>query len=530
MSSPPPRWAATLAAAVTCGAFAIWNPPVRDLAAHTFRAELFEDAGFAIWNNSWYGGHYLISYSVLFPPLAALLSPVWVAALSGIASAWLFDGLVRQRWGPYAGWAALWFGALSAVALLGNGWLVFALGVALALGALRALQRGRRAWALALGAATALASPVAAAFLALVGVGAALAGGGRGRWLWWLAAAALIPLAALGLLFPEAGEFPYWFSAFWPLPLFCALALVAMRGLATERDVRVVVVLYLLAAAFAWLVPNPLGGNLTRLGSLFGGPLLLAILLARRPARLRTPVALAALAVALGWQVVTPIPDTLQSLGDPATKRSYYRPVAAWLAAHGGERDRIEVPYTFNHWETAYLAPRFSLARGWLRQLDIERNELFYEGELTHARYRRWLAENAIRWVAASTARLDYSAQEEDDLIRARPSYLRLRATLRRWRIYEAIPSAPMVGSRGGGRARLIALEPDSFALEVVRPGLFVVRVRHTPYWEADAGACAGKAGEWTLVRAPRAGRVTVRASLDAPSAWRVARGAAPKC
>src|SRR5687767_6320659 len=231
MSTAPPRWAAPLAAAVACGAFALWNPPVRDLAAHTFRAELFEDTGFALWNNSWYGGHYLLSYSVLFPPLAALLSPVWVAALSGVASAWLFDRLARERWGEPAGWAALWFGALGAVALLGNGWLVFALGVALALGALRALQRGHRAWAVVLGLATALASPVAAAFLALVATGGALAAGGRSRPLWGLAAASLVPLAVLGLLFPEAGEFPYWFSAFWPLPLFSALALVALRGL-----------------------------------------------------------------------------------------------------------------------------------------------------------------------------------------------------------------------------------------------------------------------------------------------------------
>jgi hypothetical protein len=37
------------------------------------------------------------------------------------------------------------------------------------------------------------------------------------------------------------------------------------------------------------------------------------------------------------------------------------------------------VPYTFNHWRPS-TSPRFSLARGWLRQLDIERNDLFYEG------------------------------------------------------------------------------------------------------------------------------------------------------
>ncbi len=530
MPSSPPRWAAPLAAAVTCTAFAVWNPPVRDLAAHTFRAELFEDVGFAIWNNSWYGGHYLLSYSVLFPPLAALLSPVWAAAASAVASAWLFDGLVRDRWGPRAGWASLWFGALGAVALLGNGWLVFALGLALALGALRALQTGRRKRAVLLAVATALASPVAAAFLALLAVAGAIALRAGGRWWWSLAGAALLPLALLGLLFPEAGEFPYWFSAFWPLPVFCALALLTIRGLDGERDLRLVIVLYLLAAALAWLLPNPLGGNLTRLGSLFGGPVLLAVLLARDPARLRRPVAIAALGVGLGWQVITPIPDTLQSLGDPETERSYYAPVAAWLAGHGAERERVEVPYTFNHWETAYLAPRISLARGWLRQLDIERNALFYEGKLTNPRYRRWLSDNGIRWVARSSARLDYSAQEEDDLIRARPSYLRLRATLRHWQVYEVVPATAIVSAVGAGRARISALEPESFALDVERPGTFVVRVRHTPYWRGPAGVCVGRAGDWTAVRAPRSGIVRVRTALGVGAAWRAARGANRAC
>ena len=69
----------------------------------------------------------------------------------------------------------------------------------------------------------------------------------------------------------------------------------------------------------------------------------------------------------------------------------------SWLEAHSAQRERIEIPQTFNHWETAYVSPRFSLARGWLRQLDLERNRIFYEGEPTHASYRRWLLEKGIR-------------------------------------------------------------------------------------------------------------------------------------
>ena len=106
----------------------------------------------------------------------------------------------------------------------------------------------------------------------------------------------------------------------------------------------------------------------------------------------------------------------------------------------GRERDRIEIPHTFNHWEAAYVSPDFSLARGWLRQLDRERNKLFYDGrEPTHARYRQWLHDNGIRWVAASDARLDYSAVDEDRLVRERPAVpapagaARALATCTRW-------------------------------------------------------------------------------------------------
>ena len=63
-------------------AMLIWSPPVGDLAAQVFRTELFESAGLAIWNSSWYGGHYTLTYSVLFPPLAALLGPQVVGLLA----------------------------------------------------------------------------------------------------------------------------------------------------------------------------------------------------------------------------------------------------------------------------------------------------------------------------------------------------------------------------------------------------------------------------------------------------------------
>src|SRR6185503_286122 len=130
-----------------------------------------------------------------------------------------------------------------------------------------------------------------------------------------------------------------------------------------------------------------------------------------------------------------------------------------------------------------------------------------------------------IRWVAASDARLDYSAVRENNLVREDPPYLRLRARLPHWRVYEVLGAAGMVTPLDGGSARIEALGPESFTLAVRRPGRFVVRVRHTPYWDTDAdGACVGRAGDWTVVRATRPGAVPVRISFSLGAAWRAIR------
>jgi hypothetical protein len=523
--------AALALSAVFAGAFALWHPPLRDLAAHTFRADYFSDYGFALWNGSWYGGEYMLTYSILFPPLAALLSPELAGAVAAIGCAYFFDRIVRERWGPQARLASLWFAALGSLALLANGWLPFALGAAFALATLRALQLRRYLLAATAALASALASPVAALLLALVvGTGGLARGRARFRPAALVVLAALGPVALLALAFPEGGRFPFWFSAYWPLALTCALALFAIRGIEEERELRAVLIAYLAFGTLAWLVPNPVGGNVTRLGSLFAGPVLAAVVMTR-PVKAPRVVVLAALTLALGWQVVTPIPDTFQSLGDPSTAKAYYQPLERWLSEHGAGRERIEVPYTFNHWETAYLAPEFPLARGWLRQADMSRNRLFYDGRIATQRYGRWLHENGVSWVALPDSRLDYSAQREAAIVRSAPPYLELRATLDHWRIYAVRDAGPMLQTSAGARGRLVSLGPESFALEVTSPGDFVVRIRATPYWRlATGGGCLGRAGDWTLVRAAQPGLFRVTTRFSPGRAWRAVTRSTGTC
>ena len=514
-----------------------WSPPVGDLAAQVFRTELFQHAGLAIWNGSWYGGHYTLTYSVLFPPLAALLGPQVVAALAVVSSSYLFDRLVRDRWGAEARWATLWFAA-GVVTLLADGQLTFALGVAFGLASLRCLQTGRGPLAVLAAAACPLASPVAAAFLAgVVAAGMVERGRRPSRAAIGVAAVALVLVVIPNLAFPEPGQFPFAFSSYLAIPLWCVGALVLLRRLPEERELRRVLIGYLVAGTLVWLLPNALGGNAVRLGALFGGPVLAAALLANR-ARFATisrpllAVLVLTMAGGLYWQLTASVSQIARSVGDPSTTRAFFQPAATWLRAHGGEGQRIEVPPTANHWESAYLAPGFELARGWLRQLDTTRDDVFYDqGGLTDATYSSWLRDNAISYVALPNAPLDYSSVAERRLILSHPPFLQLRWQTPHWRIYAVRDPKPLVAPIGGSAARVMWIGRQGFALDVNRPGEFLVRVNFTPYWSIERGAgCILRRGDWTVARAAHPGVFRVNADFSLGRAWNAVTGAKTTC
>jgi hypothetical protein len=533
-----PDWLPAVAlSTLLAAAMLAWNPQVGDLAAQVFRTELFQHAGLAIWNGSWYGGHYTLTYSFLFPPLASLLGPQLVGTISVVSSSYLFDRLVRDRWGEPARWATLWFAA-GVVTLLADGQLTFSLGVAFGLASLRCLQLGRSKLALAAAAACALSSPVAAAFLAgVVLVGVLERGRPFNRLAVGTAAIALGLIALPNLAFPESGQFPFAFSSYVAIPLWCAGALFVTRGMAREeRQLRWVLAGYVLAATLLLLAPNPIGGNAVRLGALFGGPVLAAVMLARRPRLDGLSVLILSLALAGGlyWQVTASVSQIARSVGDPSTSRSYFQPPAQWLRAHGGTGVRVEVPPTANHWESAYLASQFELARGWLRQLDTTRDDIFYDDEgnsLTPAAYRHWLRQNAISYVALPDAALDYSSVAERRLILAAPSFLDLRWSSPHWSIYAVRDPEPLVDPIGAAAAHVLWVGRQGFGLDVSHPGDFLVRVNFTPYWSIARGAgCLLRHGDWTVAHASHRGIFRVSADFSVGRAWNAVTGAKKTC
>jgi hypothetical protein len=517
-----PAWAITACVGFV---YVLVAPPSADLAAAGYRSDLFARAGFTIWDNGWYGGHHLPAYSLLAPALGAWLSPQLAAALSMTAATALFAALIEGAFAARATRiAAVWLAVGASAALLANR-VPFDLGLAIGLGALLAGRREHRAGALALAVLCALASPVAGAFLALACVAWGLAY--MRRWPFVLAICTLVPIGALALAFPEGGDQPFVSSAFYPALL--GVAIIAAFTPSAPRAMlalRIGTALYGLMLVSAYVAPSAVGGNADRLGALFAGPVATCALYGRPPRWL-----LAALApFLLYWQVNAPVADFLAAASDPAVNASYYTPLVGELRAldvgYGGPPTRparIEAVPSADHGEARWLAGHVALARGWERQLDEGRNGIFYdERPLTGARYRSWLAEQAISYVALPDAPLDYSAKSEARLLlggaRAGqaahpPPYLREVWRSAHWRLFAVRGAAPLVAAP----AEMTRLGQESFTVAAPRAGRYRTRVRFSPYWRIARGVgCVGRGlGGWTYVTTTRAETVDVEISFS---------------
>lgn len=495
---------AALVAVVLIALWLLLDPRTPDLAAQVYRVSLFRHEGFAVWDLHWYAGHALPGYSLLFPPLAVLLGMRLVAALAVLATAVLGERLLVGLYGEAGRWGAVWL-AVAAVADLWVGRLTFALGVAFAVACLLAFVRGRPALAAALALSCAAASPVAGVLLALVALTHALLRRSAGPLL-TVAAPAGVLVIALALLFPEGGWEPY------PTTSFIATVAVVLgflwalpRG---QRELRLGAVVYLGACVLFVALHTPMGANVERYGLLLAGSLLLCVLGGRF-----TGVAVGVLCGIALWTVWGPLRETAAVRGDAATGAAYYLPLERFLAAHGGDLERVEVPFTRSHWEAAFLAPTISLARGWEKQLDTRYDDVLLAPGLTAAGYHAWLRQQAVGYVALPDAPLDPSSAAEGRLIRAGLPYLRQVFLSTHWRVYRVLDATPLVQGQG----RMSALGHDSFGLLAKAPGRLLVRVRFTRYWTLTRGlGCVGRApGGWTYVMARAAGEIDVAARFS---------------
>jgi hypothetical protein len=506
-----------LVAAAFGALYLILQPSSADHAAQVFRAGLYENEGISTWNNLWFGGHHLPGYSVLFPALGALVGPREAGVMASVAAALLFSAIAYGRWGDRARLGVIWFAAGNSISLF-SGRLAFSLGIAIALGAVLAAQRGLRPIAIGLAILTPLASPVAALFLACGGAAYSVAE--RTRAGLELAAAALGMTVLLAVAFPEGGSEPFVFSSFQPAILIAIAVFLAIPR--EEKLLRYSVAAYGVALAAAYLIDTPMGGNATRMGALFLGPAL-AFGLWRRQR-----FALLLLAPFLLYWQWSPVVRDLETVhAQPSVDAGYYAPVRDYLRGVTDQGQyRVEVLPADSHWESAYVPRGIYIARGWERQLDRKFNALFYDdenGPLTAGEYRAWLDQLAVGFIAVPDAPLDYAGVEEKRLIHRGLPYLQKAFRSTDWTVYRVRHPQRLAT----GVADVVKMTPEGLVLDADRPGKALVRVRWTPYWEVEKGTgCVEEADGFTRVTVEEPGRLRLGVSF-AP--WR-ALASGPRC
>ncbi|MFD4692422.1 hypothetical protein [Streptomyces sp. NPDC058463] len=474
-----------------------------DLAAQLAWADFAGRHPWSAYNLSWYGGMHTASYSVLTPHLMAVLGVRTVSVAAGLGGSWALGRLcVRSgvRW-PVAPAVLGSFGIWCNVA---SGRTTFALGAAIGLAALSYVT-GRPVVAAGCAALATAASPVAGLFLVVAGAAYGL--DRQGRRALALLAAPVAVVAATAVLFPFTGEQPMRAGVLWmPLGTCAAVWLAAPRS-GGWRVVRFAAAVYATGVVLTFCVASPVGTNVERLVGLAGPPVLLAALLtgvrgrAGEVRRVGTAVLAGVLLVNTGW-VLDKTGDDLEVSTTVPDWAVHTDGVVAALHALGADRTRVEVVPARNHREAALLAPHVTMARGWNRQLDVERGRLFYGRTLAPAAYRDWLDRWGVGLVVLHSGTPDSPAEAEAALVRRGADWLEPVWQDTWWRVYRVRGAAGPVSAPGevvrGDAATLVVRMPSA--------GSVRVRIAYSPWLRANGGACVGRDGAWTRLTVPRAG------------------------
>lgn len=493
-----------------------------DLAAQEAWADFVSRHGGSAYNLSWYGGMHTVNYSLLSPYLMAAAGVRTVTVAAGLAASWLAAVLlvrtgIRRPAGP---------AVLASLALwcdVASGRTTFALGVALGLAACVLLTGQRRVpLAVAYAALATMASPVAGLFLVVVGAGHLLAGD-RVR-----AATLLVPpCAVVGLttwLFPFTGEQLMPADRVWQ-PVLLGLTVTALA----PRDWRVARwsgAVYAGGTVLAYLVASPVGTNVERFAELFAPAVLLAALLSAPSLRgTRRRLLVAVLVLSVVWVGRKTADDLAVSTRVPAWAARTDGVVRA-LERLGADRTRVEVVPARDHREATALAPHVNMARGWNRQLDMERGRLFYDGSFSPAAYRAWLDRWAVGFVVLPSARPDGYAEEEARLVASGPGWLEPVWRDAHWRVYRVRDAVPLVSAP----ATVLRTTSAEIDVRMPGPGRVLVRVAHSP-WLRVEGGCLARHGEFTelTVSGPGEYRISSRyRAAPAPARCAPPRAAPP--
>ncbi len=527
-----PRTAMVVAGLITIG-FLLFLPKGEDAPAHLYQTQVWREHGWRFWDNNWYAGRYSqINYSLMYYPLAALLTTMVVVVASVATSAGVFARIVTRQWGASARPAAALFTLMAPVPVL-TGAYPFILGLALSLCALSALQ-GRRWWlTVLLGAAVALAHLLALLLLVCTLVGLALTHRGvlRPGPLRRVAIAYAVILAATLIpwrAFSTPGaQYPFQVFDLSVLIAYCLVGVALCWGRTELRPLLGVFLVYGLLGVGAFVVTSPLGANAGRLLQYLGAPLLLVPLTLRgfRP----RAIAAVLLAGTLTWQLAPAAKGLQQSHSVLSSDEEFWFPVEAFLAEHGDPNHRVSIVATDQHWEAFYLARQgVPLTRGWYRQDDFPANADLY-GTLTPAIYRTWLHRMAVKYVFLPEDTLDYSAMQEAELLQ-KGNVLPRIAEIGSWTVYEVPDATPIATPATSITVR--AIDGEGVTVYARKAGRYRLRLRYTPYWRVVQGdACVMPTASWTTeLRVSSPGIVSLQFQVGLSRLVRTVLGRPARC
>ncbi|WP_432010348.1 MFS transporter [Streptomyces cucumeris] len=534
-----------------------------DLAAQDAWAEFALQHPDSAYNLAWYGGMHPVSYSVISPYLMAVFGVRSTMMIAGTLSAGLLALLlVRSRAVRRPMWPAL-YGTFALTCNAISGRVTFGLGAMFGLAAVAVIfawpakwrsrrwhhRTGRFLLAAVLAALSTMSSPVAGLFVGIVA--AAL----------WLTkrrpaayALGVTPVIVVGLsawLFPFSGEQPMGIgSVILPFITGAAVCLCAPKAWTT---VRAGAGLYALGVVLTWLIPSQIGTNISRLGMIFGGVVLIAMLPSlRRPPRAelrstpsgrRWTALVLALTTVTVWQGVKTGDDIVHTTPSASWAREL-APLVDALKREKAERARVEMIPVRSHREASALAPYVNLARGWSRQADLERNPLFYDDTLNEASYHSWLKRWAVHYVVLSADDPDTAAEDEVELLATDLPYLREVWSDDNWKLYAVKDPTPMAEPP----ATVERAGAEQLVLKVRARGPVLIRVPYSPWLglvdkdgksvhapkaESDGRLPVNRQGcltkqaqpveegqpedEWTVLHAPRAGTYRIAGKYQLP-------------